>query len=170
MAIRRPPGRTSRGSYSGGTGSSGTTGDTRDTATRISTGGTFYEVVASVEGLIEPGLVPLYFYSTTNATGQWLRPGTGLALSECAAFRGSIAGIAMTAQASCSGTYTAYFNGVATGAALTVSSGTSGQKSFPKGQYDFAAGTKIDIRASGVSTSTNVQVTLYLLSDPNEVS
>ena len=136
------------------------------------TGATIEETIAqsaSSAAITEPGIVAYSFYSTTNASGQWLRPGAANALSVPVPFRGSVLGMSFRASTACSGTYTVYFGGTASQAKLTVSALTSTYSTWPKGTYGFAAGTAVDVRASNVATSAVVEVIVYVAQDPTSI-
>jgi len=113
------------------------------------------------------GIVPLTFYSPTNAAGQMLRSAAALAV--LLPYRGSIVALAFQASVACQGTYTVYINGTATSASLTVSGDTSEYKVWVPGTYGFVEGALVQVTASGVATSAVVEVTVFAVQDPTTV-
>lgn len=116
-----------------------------------------------------PGIVPLSFYSPTNAAGQMLRAGVAAAVPVDLPFRGSIVGVAVRASGANTGTYTVYVDGAATAAEVALAAETSNLQTYEKSSFEVAAGQTIDPRISGESGANPVEVIIYISIDPSTI-
>lgn len=162
-------GRTGRPSVGGGSSPSGNLSSPGglDRST-VYTGASIQDAI-NADVITEPGIVAYSFYSLTNAAGAMLRPGAAAAVAPIVPFRGSVIAVSVVASTACSGVYTVYIGGSATGALDTLATATSAYQPFIKGTYILDAGDSISVVASSVATSAAVEVTVYVTHDPSAV-
>lgn len=139
------------------------------TPVHANTGARDVEQVAADALANATGLVPLAFYSATNASGQMFRAGAAAAISITLPFRAQLRALTVAASAADTGTYTVYRDGVATSGAVSLSADTAETETFPIDAVPFTEGQTLDVRASGVSSANPVEVIAWLSLDTSTV-